>query len=115
MKKMFPLFTPPLARLHNPTGAHDATDPPGSTLSLLASIVLATEPIGGAVAPPIGKITRTNTLLHLWRRLNVRLVAPAHQWPFQIKPPSERQKAQGVQHGDGVPRRRQRAVGRPLF
>ena len=62
MKKMFPLFTPPLARLHNPTGAHDATDPPGSTLSLLASIVLATEPIGGAgVSPPIDKITRTNT------------------------------------------------------
>ena len=29
MKKLFPLFTPPLARLHNPHGAHDATEPAG--------------------------------------------------------------------------------------
>ena len=113
MKKLFPLYPSSrslaqshrCARRHRPAGEYSKSPRQYFSLGLLAR---------APTAPPIDKITRTNTLLHLWRRLCVRLV-PANEWALQIKPPGERQKAQGVQHGDGVPRRRQRTVGRPLF
>ena len=69
MKKLYPLFTPPLARLHNPTGAHERHRPAGEYSKSLRQCF--------ALEPSIDRTTGTNTLLHLWRRLCIRLIAPA--------------------------------------